>query len=438
MVATQRGRGLWHDAASLVSSLENDSRLNLTTEYTVLIEFKFTPGATHDQWAGLFVRASTGTTTSYGLQRNAGTTTLNLYHDSANPHAVGSGEWGNITDGQTHRVAWSWVANAVSYVRDGGTVIHTGTHSFSPTGTTSGRIILGAERTYSTAAAADLTVSHLSIFSRARGVPELTELTRNPYQTFEPEPIEIYWPAAAGGTTIDCTVGTATASGTAAKLDVAINCAVGTATANGTTSALDVGINASVGTATANGTAASLDVGINASVGTATANGIAASIDTGGSTTIDCAVGTATASGATAALDEQLACVVGTATGNGVVCTIEQLSSAQGPRGGGGGYDARRRPFLEWLPVKFGDDEEERREKERPLAQALKARPKRAPAKPAIAARSIADQARDEAAKAKIQLEPSEVVEAKADAAADVGVNDDEFVMVLAQFLLAA
>jgi len=107
-----------------------------------------------------------------------------------------------------------------------------------------------------------------------------------------------------------------------ASSDVTIDCTVGTATASGTAAKLDVAVNASVGTATANGTAASLDVAVNATVGTATANGIAASIDTSGSTTIDCAVGTATANGTRAALDEQIACSVGTATANGVVCTF--------------------------------------------------------------------------------------------------------------------
>jgi len=171
-------------------------------------------------------------------------------------------------------------------------------------------------------------IQHLSgrmyvggIYDRALTAREIRSLTDNPWQVYESEPIEVYW-VGAGGTTVDCTPGTATASGTSAALDVAVNASVGTATASGTSAKIDEAVNASVGTATTNGTTAKLDVTINASVGTATALGVTGVIDAGGGTTIDCTVGTATASGARAAIDEHIAASVGTATASGVPCTF--------------------------------------------------------------------------------------------------------------------
>jgi hypothetical protein len=194
-------------------------------------------------------------------------------------------------------------------------------------------------------------------------VGQLRALHENPWQLFQPRPRRIFTASVvAGATTIDCTVGTATANGTAAKLDVAVNASVGTATAsgtsakidiavnasvgtatangttakldvavnasvgtataNGTTAKLDVAVNASAGTATASGTAAKLDVAVNASVGTATANGIGASIDVSGATSINCAVGTATANGIACRLDIGISCTIGTATATGVTSDV--------------------------------------------------------------------------------------------------------------------
>lgn len=136
--------------------------------------------------------------------------------------------------------------------------------------------------------------------------------------------------AASGGTTINGNLGTATASGYQANVDVQtnINGALGTASAIGYQANIsaDTQIDCALGTATASGFAASIvtDTTINCALGTADASGFQASITTGGDTTINGNLGTADATGYQANIDIQttILCSVGTANASGYQASI--------------------------------------------------------------------------------------------------------------------
>lgn len=153
--------------------------------------------------------------------------------------------------------------------------------------------------------------------------------------------------ASGAGTTITCSVGTATASGISCAIDETIACGVGTATGNGISCAIDITIACSVGTATGSGQACAIDESVSCSVGTATASGIACDVEVSGP--IDCSVGTA--------------------TGRGVACDVVSA----GADAGGGGPD--RSDNADDVPAeRFTDDKSGWRKpqwaRERELAEA--------------------------------------------------------------------
>lgn len=87
-------------------------------------------------------------------------------------------------------------------------------------------------------------------------------LSLNPFKRYVPQPRTIFIPAAGGGATIDCALGSATASGFAATVssNIAISASLGTASASGSTAnvAENVTITAALGTAAASGYAATI------------------------------------------------------------------------------------------------------------------------------------------------------------------------------------
>lgn len=104
--------------------------------------------------------------------------------------------------------------------------------------------------------------------------------------------------AAGSGTTITCTVGSASATGPTALLNKTLQTSVAAASATGAT--------------------ALVSQTLQAAPGNASATGVSASISTGGSTTISCTVGGASATGVTAQLNRIFGVGVGNAIASGV------------------------------------------------------------------------------------------------------------------------
>lgn len=155
---------------------------------------------------------------------------------------------------------------------------------------------------------------------------QLSELSTNPWQIFRPITRRIYVdiPAATGDVTITATIGDALAEGIAATVTTtgsgtSVDCSVGNATAAGLSAYLDRAIAASVGDAAAAGTSASLDLQISATVGNATAAGTTASREL----RIECTVANATAAGIAASLSG--ASTIATVTGDALADGIQSL-----------------------------------------------------------------------------------------------------------------
>lgn len=180
------------------------------------------------------------------------------------------------------------------------------------------------------------------IFDGALTADDHFELDRNPWQVFETDFAEL-WGQPAGGTTITCTVGNASAAGPSALVNASISSTVGNASAAGVTAAVNASIAATVGnaaaagvtalvsttvqTSTGNAVAAGVTANVNAtiqtSIGNATAAGVTATISAGGSVTITCSVGNAAASGPAALLNTSIVCSVGNAGSAGVTALIQ-------------------------------------------------------------------------------------------------------------------
>lgn len=191
--------------------------------------------------------------------------------------------------------------------------------------------------------------------------------------TFGFEPDDIYlWGTAGGGggVTIDCNLGTATASGFQATVSsnvtigaslgtatasgfqatvssaVTVNCALGSASASGFQATVSSGqtINAALGVATASGFSATISANqtINASLGVASAIGYPADISVGGAATINCNLGTATASGfaATVSSPITIAANLGTAAAGGYQAVIAEILQANLGTAVASGYQA--------------------------------------------------------------------------------------------------
>lgn len=193
----------------------------------------------------------------------------------------------------------------------------------------------------------------------------------NPWQIFEPEEDYIFTTeGAGGGVTIDCNLGTATASGFQATVSsnvtigaslgtatasgfqatvssaVTVNCALGSASASGFQATVSSGqtINAALGVATASGFSATISANqtINASLGVASAIGYPADISVGGAATINCNLGTATASGfaATVSSPITIAANLGTAAAGGYQAVIAEILQANLGTAVASGYQA--------------------------------------------------------------------------------------------------
>lgn len=155
------------------------------------------------------------------------------------------------------------------------------------------------------------------IFDGALTAAEHAILDKNPWSVIDTDDWMIFAPAAAGGTTITCTVGNASAAGTAALVNASIAATVGNATAAGVTSNVNATIQTSTGNATASGVAANLNATIQTTTGNATAAGVTAAITSGGGTTITCSVGNATAAGTNAFVNATIQTVTGNAIAAG-------------------------------------------------------------------------------------------------------------------------
>lgn len=122
---------------------------------------------------------------------------------------------------------------------------------------------------------------------------------------------------------IDCAAGSAAASGITALLDVALDCTTGSAAASGATCLLDAEILCAAGSAAASGVACLLDHAIDCGVGSAAASGIQCDIEAGVGETIDCTTGSAAASGVACLLDAAIDCAAGSATASGVTADLD-------------------------------------------------------------------------------------------------------------------
>lgn len=148
---------------------------------------------------------------------------------------------------------------------------------------------------------------------------------------------DLFFEAAAGGTTIACTVGNAVAAGTAATINAAFNlaCTPANAVANGIVSAVNQAtvIACNVGAAVADGVAAQVNQAVNLTcvVGNAAAAGVTADITiAGGAIAIDCTPGAAVAAGVAANINQaiNLQCATGNAVADGVPATITLAGGA--------------------------------------------------------------------------------------------------------------
>lgn len=185
-----------------------------------------------------------------------------------------------------------------------------------------------------------LDVWWFGVWNRPLTALEVQELRVNPWQIFDSAPsIPLIGIAAAGGTTITCTLGTASAVGyqSAVAQGTAIACALGTATAQGYQAQIAQGtsIVCALGTATASGYAAQVSQGtsIACSMGTATATGYQAAISSGG--VVACSLGTASAIGyrATVSAATVISCALGTATASGYQAQISDGTVINGSPG---------------------------------------------------------------------------------------------------------
>lgn len=160
------------------------------------------------------------------------------------------------------------------------------------------------------------------IFDGALTADDHFELDRNPWQVFETDFAEL-WVQPAGGTTITCTVGNASAAGVTAAVNASIAATVGNATAAGVTANVNAAIQTSTGDAVASGVAANVNTTIQTTTGNATAAGVTATISSGGNVTITCSVGNAAASGTAALLNTSIVCSIGNAGAAGVTALIQ-------------------------------------------------------------------------------------------------------------------
>lgn len=160
------------------------------------------------------------------------------------------------------------------------------------------------------------------IFDGSLTADDHFELDRNPWQVFETDFAEL-WVQPAGGTTITCTVGNASAAGVTAAVNASIAATVGNATAAGVTANVNAAIQTSTGDAVASGVAANVNTTIQTTTGNATAAGVTATISSGGNVTITCSVGNAAASGTAALLNTSIVCSIGNAGAAGVTALIQ-------------------------------------------------------------------------------------------------------------------
>jgi len=160
------------------------------------------------------------------------------------------------------------------------------------------------------------------IFDGALTADDHFELDRNPWQVFETDFAEL-WVQPAGGTTITCTVGNASAAGVTAAVNASIAATVGNATAAGVTANVNATIQTTTGNAVAAGVAANVNTTIQTTTGNATAAGVTATISSGGNVTITCSVGNAAASGTAALLNTSIVCSIGNAGAAGVTALIQ-------------------------------------------------------------------------------------------------------------------
>lgn len=175
-----------------------------------------------------------------------------------------------------------------------------------------------------------LDVWWFGVWNRPLTALEVQELRVNPWQIFDSAPSIPLIGISGGGTTINCALGTASASDYQATVSqaTAISCALGTASAQGYQAQIAQGtdIVCARGTATASGYAAQVSQGtsIACSMGTATATGYQAAISSGG--VVACSLGTASAIGyqATVSAATVISCSVGTATASGYQAQISQ------------------------------------------------------------------------------------------------------------------
>lgn len=214
-------------------------------------------------------------------------------------------------------------------------------------------------------------ISDLSVFKSVLSDSEVRLLYADPWAIYEPDDIYLWGTAGGGGgVTIDCNLGTATASGFQATVSsnvtigaslgtatasgfqatvssaVTVNCALGSASASGFQATVSSGqtINAALGVATASGFSATISANqtINASLGVASAIGYPADISVGGAATINCNLGTATASGfaATVSSPITIAANLGTAAAGGYQAVIAEILQANLGTAVASGYQA--------------------------------------------------------------------------------------------------
>lgn len=185
-----------------------------------------------------------------------------------------------------------------------------------------------------TTAGNDLTgsVVFARAFKRGMSNAEVAEYARLPYWSIYQDQEDIIFIDVSDGSAlnINCTLGTADASGYTASVDLqnSITATLGTAAASGYDATVDrqLGVSATLGTASASGYDAGIDrqLGIAATVGSASASGYDASITFGNDLSVIASLGLASADGyqASVNLQNDISATLGTAAASGYTASL--------------------------------------------------------------------------------------------------------------------
>lgn len=236
-----------------------------------------------------------------------------------------------ITDGQVYSVfgtAWGSANTQRSMYVDGVDVGINSTGS-GLTNQTAQAIILNEYTNFTNGAAAGNIILGIGWKAGPRmGQAEARALYENPWQIFKPIQRKLYFLPSSGGTALNGTVGSATASGYNATVNAQRNIAasLGSASATGLAASVSTAtvIQAALGTATASGLAANVNASrsIAASAGTASASGLHSNINA--QRNLSASVGTAVASGYLGNLNAQrnISAALGLANASGISALV--------------------------------------------------------------------------------------------------------------------